>query len=536
IIVWHHARDHWIPMQGFGEENSFKHLVTMFFVLSGFILTYRYTYVKDVGSSMHFYLARIARLWPMHVFCLFTLLTLLPEVFQIKGEWTPVFLCNFFMVQSWVPITKYYFSYNAPSWSSATLSFFDIAFPFLFIIGQRSKAVIVGVCAAIVLAMIYAANALHLSPDAPNLPSVHGLLYINPLARLLEFATGVAAALWFQNHHHKVKLSLWKATALEAVLIGVLWSVNVYAKHWKALSISVLTEPGSVWLYNSGVCFIPFAAFITVLAMERGLVAKFFSTNWMKVLGDMSFALYMLHGIWIAYFFTHFHEQYSLVPALFFFTSLVVSAHVMHCFVVQPMRKAFLKYGTMLLSLKWPSPSATRYIEKPKSPEKIRKRRISMAIEVAVAAVLIYIALPGLDPISQAQATALASQATVRDVSFDPWVKCTAASAQQKGDYVDVNTVWQAEKNQFVDFYLTVRAQDASGNVLKESRYQMDGRCQFVSANSCWQDNVRLYMEGASTPTKVTIQVTRGKRRDLTATAVTPGQADNGRLVLPVAR
>jgi peptidoglycan/LPS O-acetylase OafA/YrhL len=44
--------------------------VSFFFVLSGFILYYNYPVLPDRAAVSRFYLARFARIWPLHFFAL----------------------------------------------------------------------------------------------------------------------------------------------------------------------------------------------------------------------------------------------------------------------------------------------------------------------------------------------------------------------------------------------------------------------------------------------------------------------------------
>ena len=68
-IVVHHARGLLVAesaIAGFPLD----HGVSVFFVLSGFILTYVYRELPNVASVGRFWLARFARIWPVHVFTL----------------------------------------------------------------------------------------------------------------------------------------------------------------------------------------------------------------------------------------------------------------------------------------------------------------------------------------------------------------------------------------------------------------------------------------------------------------------------------
>jgi len=184
VITWHHARDYWVPMRGFLDDCVyFKHFVTLLFVLCGFTVARQYD-LKDAGASLHFYLGRTARIWPIHAACLVLLLVSISEVFTIRGQWLPIFLANLFMVQTWVPMAQWYWSYNSPSYATSTLFWCEIAFPLLCIGARRSKSLVLVATGLIVLAVICVANSLHLPGDDMTHASLRGVLYVSPLARL----------------------------------------------------------------------------------------------------------------------------------------------------------------------------------------------------------------------------------------------------------------------------------------------------------------------------------------------------------------
>src|SRR5207302_9183422 len=95
----------------------------------------------------------------------------------------------------------FYFAYNALAWSISTVSFFSLAFPVLFRDWARTWQVKLAATIAVLVALVVVTNALHL-PEYGNpyhgndgwKVTVHGLIYVNPLARLLEFVTGMALA------------------------------------------------------------------------------------------------------------------------------------------------------------------------------------------------------------------------------------------------------------------------------------------------------------------------------------------------------
>jgi len=108
--------------------------VTFFFILSGFILTYNYYNKFDELNKTKvksFLKARIARIYPVYVLT-FLIAIPLSIVGILKEPLTSFFvaLINLLMLQSFVPISKVYFSYNAPSWSISNEMFFLYYFLF----------------------------------------------------------------------------------------------------------------------------------------------------------------------------------------------------------------------------------------------------------------------------------------------------------------------------------------------------------------------------------------------------------------------
>ena len=115
--------------------------VTFFFVLGGFAMTLGY---KDKIASKDFdykqYLTRrCIKFYPLHLLCI---LAVMPLAF-LSFTWldVPKLALNAVLLQTWVPIPEWYFSFNWVSWYLANTMFFAAVFPFVFkcISGASSK-------------------------------------------------------------------------------------------------------------------------------------------------------------------------------------------------------------------------------------------------------------------------------------------------------------------------------------------------------------------------------------------------------------
>ena len=119
--------------------------VALFFVLSGFIMTYVYPEVRGREARWRFIVARVARIYPLHLFMLAVLFLLLPmeEIFIYDSgtaERIAIVVSNALLVQNWIPFIQYYFGTNGVTWSISTEMFFYAAFLWLIVDLRRSWA------------------------------------------------------------------------------------------------------------------------------------------------------------------------------------------------------------------------------------------------------------------------------------------------------------------------------------------------------------------------------------------------------------
>jgi peptidoglycan/LPS O-acetylase OafA/YrhL len=266
--------------------------VSLFFVLSGFILTYAHS-----GPSarplerMVFYASRFARIYPAYAFAL-ALVGPFFIVHTIRIDGVVPFLAGAIsvplLVQAWVPTLA--MAWNPPAWSLSAEAFFYLLFPLIaprVVACRRATAVRLGIaCYAICLAapLLY----LRLAPDGSTPPSHESTAFwlsalrYNPAIRLPEFVIGILLGRWYlEGHVHRV--------------------LGGHAAAWSLLSVSALLlalAEGPHLPYpvvHNGLFAPVMALLIASLAIGRGPVAAFLSTRPMVVLGEASYSLYVLH-------------------------------------------------------------------------------------------------------------------------------------------------------------------------------------------------------------------------------------------------
>lgn len=189
--------------------------VSFFFVLSGFILAYSYPRFENLAEVRRFLIFRIARVWPAHA------VTAVAAIFFFSAPLDFKIIANLAMVHAWVPNWPYYFSYNGVSWGISTEFFFYLVFPLLIIGRGVSLLWKLPLCAGLLVALIIIGRKFNLpNITTADTPSLHGLLYISPLARLLEFVAGMATCAAFKWTYPKLSAAPpWIFTTLEVATL-----------------------------------------------------------------------------------------------------------------------------------------------------------------------------------------------------------------------------------------------------------------------------------------------------------------------------
>lgn len=245
--------------------------VTFFYVLSGFILTINYKRMSTWAEWRAFWRRRFARIYPTH---LATLLLAAP----VGAGTLPMFIAQALLVQSWVPSWNYWFAFNAPAWSISNEAFFYACFPFLLMWLRPSTGWRIFPIGCFVVAIALAWTFL-LPGQTFDSGATRFLFYLSPPLRTFEFMLGMVLAL-----HAPPRLFTLRHE-LGALLLVI---------------VAIMPAPPA---FRASLSFVPLAvALVYVFSRSKGPIAKVLSHPALVLLGDASFALYMLHYPFMLYF------------------------------------------------------------------------------------------------------------------------------------------------------------------------------------------------------------------------------------------
>lgn len=259
--------------------------VSVFFVLSGFIMTYVY-YGEDRwdpsrASAGRFLIARVARIFPLH---LLTLVLCLPLAFNSNtARVDPADLpYHIFLVQEWSPIGYIGQGPNKVSWTLSVEMLFYVCTPWIFAgmlkAGRRKAWLLAGLFVTLAILTV-AFFTVHNDPETT-------IKVERAPFRLTDYLLGILAFLYFQRvrTYHE----WWKRAMLPA---GVLWFCGMMAWQYH------YDQQGgnNLWMLPGSLMVVLGTAF------RRHTKNWFLASDRMVFLGEASFTFYMIHEMMLRY-------------------------------------------------------------------------------------------------------------------------------------------------------------------------------------------------------------------------------------------
>jgi len=258
--------------------------VTIFFVLSGFILAYSYSRGPGSirGDLRAFWVARFARLYPVY---LLGIMLFLPVVLNVTSEslWKrgTTLLLSLTALQSWFhPLGLSWGMWNPPGWSLSAEAFFYLVFPVacLRLSKLSIRQLLTFALACWICSLLGVFNRF-------DIGLIEGDLWeFMPLARLPEFLLGITAGLMWKNRTSSSFDHLAPYVAIgAALLILVLMNLPLDPKWFLSGALAPLAT-----------------LLICALACGRGMLAALLAWRPVVVLGGASYSLYILHWpVWL---------------------------------------------------------------------------------------------------------------------------------------------------------------------------------------------------------------------------------------------
>jgi peptidoglycan/LPS O-acetylase OafA/YrhL len=279
--------------------------VSLFFVLSGFILAYNYLGERGgfVGTTRDFYRARFARIYPIYLLALlvdvplFILTLRQAEPAAAAGEVARISVATLTLTQAWLELGRPV--WNTMAWTLSAEAFFYALFPFLGLwLARQGTRRLIGVAVGVWLLgatpFIAAELAPRLAAEGSASLLAEGLraygqlpLQLIPVTRLPEFILGICLGLLFCRRTRPSSQASRTVGLLAAGAVLVTLIILLPPKPSPVVQMVVLVPLFAlcIWLLAAGVAW-------------SGLTL---GTRPLVLLGGASYALYMVHGSMMRY-------------------------------------------------------------------------------------------------------------------------------------------------------------------------------------------------------------------------------------------
>ncbi|WP_029321016.1 acyltransferase family protein [Butyrivibrio sp. AE3004] len=278
--------------------------VSLFFVLSGFLMVY--SYYKSDGKNdssiidrLMFSWNKIRKLYPLHIVAMIIAVPIryYESILYSETFFFPMTLVNLvlnsFLLQSWIPNMDIVYSLNGVVWYLSTCAFHYFMFPWLIKSIRKYKGVKEPITISVILFAVQAMLSA-LTPYLPFYQSTGGwkfsvwFSYIFPISRLVDFIIGCNLGYIFisKKHSDGKRLSFYIGMEFLSVFL-FLCSSAIYNT-----SIINKLQFGKTTIWTIPTCMI-----IYIFALNKGVLSKILTHKFLVFLGDLSSYTFIVHQL-----------------------------------------------------------------------------------------------------------------------------------------------------------------------------------------------------------------------------------------------
>jgi peptidoglycan/LPS O-acetylase OafA/YrhL len=295
--------------------------VSLFFVLSGFVLAYNYEepMMRGTVSRWRFWLARFARVYPLYALVVLAEVPLMWKGIP-RGILAYATVGDLAGLQAFIPaITNVA---NTPGWSVSAELFFYVLFPFFIVRPERKHGIVLWCVVGLLVAWL--PSRFHWTTP------IYTFVKSAPIIRLPEFLVGVALG---RAYLRAPRLSPQVSSALTgSALVAIL-----------AVSLAHAMVPR----YYIHAVFVPAYSLLIWGIAHGGFLSGVLGRPTMRVLGDSSYALYLLQ-VPLAQL-TGNNYQRPLLSLCGWVALLTFISYLVHRFVERPLQRKILDVSAPLL-------------------------------------------------------------------------------------------------------------------------------------------------------------------------------------------
>ncbi len=309
-----------------------KDAVSFFFVLSGFVLSYKYIVLKKPLDVKRFYVTRIFRLFPP-----FFIILLLNVLFNYRNDMTAHTMADIFIynkIEFWeeAVLFKFHNIFYYPGWTLSMELIVSFLMPFFIALAIKDKRFVIYMLAAF---LIQGGNF-----------NFHFLLGIILSCNYYKIIDPSFRITWWYRYRYLILVC-----AISLFSIRIIDMVSPFGPTFKYL----MAYLGMDFFFFTG-----FAAFLFIggIMISRN-AQRLLQTRLLVFLGKISYSIYLVHTLMMSILFNYLpvllpgRPQRVMIPTMMvcYLALTILSATIMHYYVELP----FMRMGRRIAARLKPS-------------------------------------------------------------------------------------------------------------------------------------------------------------------------------------
>ncbi len=329
-----------------GVFHQFYLGVQIFFVLSGFVICYKYFEQSSTGKIflLSYYLRRFAKIYPSF-FCLVTL-TFIIWYFKGAGNNSSfhIYILNITFLKGLS--SKYYLTGIGPTWSLTVEEIFYFLSPLIFIYFKKKNILFLQVVFWWLIGGIFIL-IFSVFPFEGFFEDSKFVYFVTFFGRCFEFYLGIWLALYITGKVKSKKIFKKKFSIPFYTMVGFI-GMGIIILLITKLSLFYSTQASELWagIFLTNIIFpIAVMIFFFGLIKENSIIQKLFSSQLFQLLGKSSYVFFLVHTGVIA---TGVEKYISKNIFVIFFMIQIISI-LIYKFFEQPVNRWIRSKGQRLI-------------------------------------------------------------------------------------------------------------------------------------------------------------------------------------------
>lgn len=278
--------------------------VSIFYVLSGFLMIYRYYYAEmnvSIKDNARFSFSKIKKIYPLHILTMICVIFLqfmvivhygvtFKSIINLLGK----IILNTLLLQTWVPDSTINVSLNGVAWYLSVTMFLYFCFPNILKWIKHKKIKLLLAVSIIILIgeLLICAPLIYILGSKSHV--YIWFMYCFPIFRLGDFFIGCCLGKYYLERERK-DATITRSSIIEALAI----TLTVLIMSWMKVKYK---NPFLLAMHNWTTLYIPIATvWVYLFTINKGIIIKIFNNKLLIFIGDISAYAFLIHFVVIKY-------------------------------------------------------------------------------------------------------------------------------------------------------------------------------------------------------------------------------------------